>query len=235
MWWLLLRPYKKKQSLPLILDFPPLNPTSSEEILDCILLRPGDCFCSGKQEAHRSATWKIKKSFYTQEKCASFRVQPHQRWSVQKVLRGKEGLSCPGRIKTQDAPHSRFMTFLWVTVFLNILCFHKQCSDFKLTYAYRRKIGIYGKLKLRGGFHRGKTFKKSGIRSLCSSYLQNLPEGTRLCHHWSHLDPQPYPRVGPTSPFLSPGATENNIAPARLPNMPISNTTAELELEGNLV
>ena len=41
-----------------------------------------------------------------------------------------------------------------------------------------------------------------------------------------------HPRGGTASPFLNPGATENNAVPAYLPNRPTANTTADLELEG---
>lgn len=47
---------KKETTLLLNPGLVPLNPTSYGEILDGVLLRPGECFCSGKQKAHDSAT-----------------------------------------------------------------------------------------------------------------------------------------------------------------------------------
>lgn len=47
-----------------------------------------------------------------------------------------------------------------------------------------------------------------------------------------HPDLKPHPRGGTASPFLNPGATEDNAVPAYLLNRPTANTTADLELEG---
>lgn len=104
-----------------------------------------------KQEIHRSATWTIKKAFYTQEKSQGSACSPHQRWSGHKALWGKVGLAAQGGLK-----HRTHITHN-LSPFFNLL--YSKCFTFSqnsiLTlkqYVLTVEIGIGRKLKLRCRF-----------------------------------------------------------------------------------